>query len=86
MVQAIGHGPIDYRTFVGPIDDPYSGAWEALNTWATETNLTYQNKQGMDFVVRLVFIDAGDGQYTNTVGAFCRSVGKKPTPSWDSTP
>ena len=61
---------IDYRTFVGPIDDPYSGAWEALNTWATETNLAYQNKQGMDFVVRLVFIDAGDGQYTNTVGAF----------------
>lgn len=61
---------IEYKVFTGSIDDPYSGAWEKLNAWAMETGLTYQDKKGQDFVVRLVFIDAGDGQYTNTVGAF----------------
>jgi phage terminase large subunit GpA-like protein len=62
---------IDYQVFTGDIDDPYSGAWEKLNQWSLDTALSYTDRHGQVFSVRIVFIDAGDGMYTNNVAAFC---------------
>jgi phage terminase large subunit GpA-like protein len=76
QVIGVGYGyrtwSIDYRTFVGPITDPYSGAWELLHEYAVETSLTYtRDIDGMKFPVSMVAVDSGDGENTDTVYEFC---------------
>jgi phage terminase large subunit GpA-like protein len=50
---------IDYKIFIGEVDDPYGGAWEDLYKWAEDGGLVYENKQGQEFHVKMVFIDSG---------------------------
>ncbi len=60
-----------YKVVAGAIDDPFAGAWEKLNEWAEETGLTFKRKDGREFLVKVVFIDSGDGMYTDVVYRFC---------------
>lgn len=60
-----------YKVVAGAIDDPFEGAWEKLNEWAEETKLIFKRKDGREFQVVLVFIDSGDGMYTDVVYKFC---------------
>jgi len=78
-VLGIGAGyrtwSIEYRIFEGAVDDPFSGAWEALNEYALKNGLTYFRNDGFGFPVRLVFIDSGDGESTDIVYRFCSRWG-----------
>lgn len=62
-----------YAVFEGEVTDPYAGAWEALNDWAEEGGLTFFRKDGMEFDVKLIFMDCGYGvhEYLNAVYIFC---------------
>lgn len=75
-ILGIGYGyrtwSIDYKRFEGPIDDAFSGAWEKLQEFAIETELTFIRKiDGFKFPVSLIFIDSGDGETTAEVYKFC---------------
>ena len=67
---------IDYRVFQGPVDDPFSGAWEALNEWAAAGGLEFRevavwNGQSWDPLrVSLVLVDSGD--QAEVIYRFCR--------------
>lgn len=51
---------IEYKIFIGEIDDPYSGAWEKLHQYALNNNLQYVRRiDGFMFPVSLTFIDSG---------------------------
>lgn len=76
-LEVLGHGP-GYRTFSimykkieGAVDDPFSGAWEQLNQWALDTELTFKKQNGSKISVALNFIDSGDGETTDVVYRFC---------------
>lgn len=77
-MEVLGHGPgyrtfsIMYKTFVGKVEDPFSGAWEDLNDWATENSLIFRKKDGTELYTALTFIDSGDGTLTNVVYQFCQ--------------
>lgn len=62
-----------YAVFEGEVTDAYAGAWEALNKWAAEGGLSFYRKDGMQFDVKLVFIDCGYGvhEYLHAVYTFC---------------
>lgn len=61
-----------YKRFEGKIDDAFSGAWEKLQDFAIETEMTFTRKiDGFRFPVKLIFIDSGDGETTSTVYDFC---------------
>lgn len=72
-VLAHGYGyrtwQVLYKTFNGPVDDPFAGAWEKLNEFA-KNNFVYQRKDGKKFIIQLVFIDSGDGNLTDVVYRF----------------
>lgn len=75
-ILGIGYGyrtwSIDYKRFEGPIDDAYAGAWELLQEYALNTELTFTRKiDGFRFPVSLCFIDSGDGETTAEVYKFC---------------
>lgn len=75
-VLGIGYGyrswSIEYKVFEGPIDDPYSGAWEDLHQYAIQREFSYERREdGFIFPVSLVFIDSGDGETTDIVYRFC---------------
>ena len=61
---------IEYLKFEGPIDDPFSGAWEKLHQWAIDGGLNYTRADGVQFTVKLIFIDSGDGTNNDTVYRF----------------
>lgn len=75
-MEICGHGPgyrtwsIMYKRIEGGIDDPFSGAWAKLTEWARETGLTFKNRNGTKFQVKVVLIDSGDGLYTEQVYRF----------------
>lgn len=75
QILGIGAGyrywSIDYKVFTGEIDDPYSGAWEKLNQWALDTELTFYRDDGFCFPVSVVFVDSGDGAWSDVVYKFC---------------
>lgn len=51
---------INYLRFIGPIDDPHSGAWEDLHQFALKTELLFERKiDGFKFPVSMVLIDSG---------------------------
>jgi len=62
---------INYLVFKGNVLDPYSGAWEDLNTYALESELTYFRDDGMGFSISLIFIDSGSGKVADIVYRFC---------------
>jgi len=63
---------IDYIVFKGEIKDPYSGAWEKLNEFALNTELTFYRNDGFGFPVSLIFIDSGSGRVSDIVYRFCQ--------------
>lgn len=82
-MEICGHGPgfrtysILYRRFEGAIEDPSGGAWELLNEFARETEFMFARRDGRRFPVSLIFIDSGDGMFTDVVYRF--------TQGWQST-
>lgn len=75
-VEILGHSSkyrtssVLYKVFQGSIKDPYAGAWEDLHQWALKNNLEFERGDGKKFQVALVFIDSGDGEYTDIVYEF----------------
>ena len=76
-LEVLGHGrgyktwSVDFRKFYGPIDDPFSGAWEALNEWGINGGLVYKRADGVQFSPAIILIDSSDGQVTHIVYGFC---------------
>ena len=58
---------VAYKVFHGKIDDPFSGAWQLLHEWAVQGGLTFGR-----FNVSMVFIDSGDGNFTDVVYRFAK--------------
>jgi phage terminase large subunit GpA-like protein len=75
--QVLGIGPgyrnwsIDYHRIEGAIMDPFSGAWEKLYQWAISENAIYKRHDGLEFRIRIIFVDSGDGKTTDIVYRFC---------------
>jgi phage terminase large subunit GpA-like protein len=64
---------IEYKRFEGDVTDPYSGAWEKLNEWMLETELSFvRGIDGFVFPVCMIFLDSGDGELTDVVYEFCK--------------
>ncbi len=61
---------INYLRFEGPINDPFDGAWEDLNEWALSGGLNFSKINGKSMSVSMVFIDSGDGNFTDIVYKF----------------
>jgi phage terminase large subunit GpA-like protein len=80
-LEVCGHGAgyrtwsILYKTILGEVEDPFSGAWENLNEWAKETKLQFKRHDGYLFPIVLIFVDSGDGNVTDIVYRFCASWG-----------
>ena len=76
-MEIMGTGPgyrtysILYKVIPGAIDDPFSGAWEKLDEWAKSSGLIFKRKDGREYHVSLIFVDSGDGMYTDVVYKFC---------------
>jgi phage terminase large subunit GpA-like protein len=63
---------IDYVVVEGEIEDPHSGAWEALHQMAMEGKFNYTLADGRVVTPRLGLADTGDqGEHTHTVIRFC---------------
>jgi phage terminase large subunit GpA-like protein len=62
-----------YKQFLGPTDDPFSGAWEELGRWAAETDLAFTRMDGVSLKVQIIGIDSGD--QPETVYRFCETFG-----------
>jgi phage terminase large subunit GpA-like protein len=64
-MEILGHGlgyrtwSVDYKVFVGPVDQPFEGAWAKLNEWAQETGMIYHNQYERPFGVEITFMDSG---------------------------
>jgi len=48
-----------YRRIEGPIDDPYSGAWEKLRQWALEGGFNFTRADGVPLKVCVMGVDSG---------------------------
>jgi len=89
-LEVCGHGA-DYRTwsiayyrFEGNVKNIYDekGAWGQLNDLAKKNKLTYLRDDGVEFPVRMVGIDATDGNMADIVFQFTRSWGST-YPLWN---
>jgi len=76
-LEVLGHGAgfrtwsILYKVIEGETTrSAYEGAWESLYEWSVETGLQFKRSDDFVFPVNLVFIDSGDGNYTDIVYAF----------------
>jgi phage terminase large subunit GpA-like protein len=76
-VEVLGHGAgfrtwsILYKWFEGnTTTSAFDGAWADLHEWAEKGGLTFKRADGLQFPVGLVFIDSGDGNYTDIVYNF----------------
>jgi len=76
-MEICGHGAgyktwsVDYQIFYGSTDAVDGGAWESLREWAIKTSFQYSRDDGMIFSPVVIFIDSGDGEYTDVVYRFC---------------
>jgi phage terminase large subunit GpA-like protein len=80
-MEVLGHGrgyrtwSIDYRVFHDPdprgpgVNDPFGGAWEAMDAWARGGGLAYKRADGTTFYPAVILIDSGDRSHI--VYAFC---------------
>lgn len=66
---------IDYKVFVGAVDDESDGAWLALSEFARDGGFQFYRDDGFEFGTSMVFIDSGFE--TSTVYSF--------TAGWGST-
>jgi len=66
---------ITYERIEGSIDNEYSGAWEKLYDFIHKTKLRFKRADGYEFPVSIVFIDSGDGNFTDIVYRFCARIG-----------
>jgi len=77
-LEIVGHGlgyrtwSIDYKRFEGAVDDPSSGAWADLQSWAESGGLHYKNDNGQ-FSPVSIFMDANDNYSTSAVYEFTSS-------------
>jgi len=77
-MEVRGHGiagrtwSITYKIFHGDITDPYTGAWGKLTAYGMETKLTYKRADGMEFPVKIMFVDSRDGTNYDIVYRFRR--------------
>ncbi|MCK5633086.1 phage terminase large subunit family protein, partial [bacterium] len=62
---------ITYERIEGSIDNEYQGAWEKLFEFVQETKLKFKRADGYEFPVSIVFVDSGDGEFTDIVYRFC---------------
>jgi phage terminase large subunit GpA-like protein len=83
-MEICGHGAgfrtfsICYERFEGDIDNfDEDSAWYKLDQFARETGLTFERADGVKFVVKLIFIDSGDGNTMDMVYRFSQG--------WQST-
>lgn len=78
-MEVLGHGlrkrtwSIEYKVFVGSIEDPNDGAWELLYNY-TQNNFIYKRFDGIDFTPTVVLVDARSGVVTNIVCSFCNRL------------
>ena len=79
-MEICGHGlnertwSIEYKKFIGPIEDPTRGAWDQLYTYITSNAFEYNRFDGQKFHPTVGFIDARSGIVTSVVCAFCNRV------------
>jgi len=82
-MEVCGHGAgfrtmsIQYYTFVGPVGDPYAGAWAELKKFGEDGGFKFKRKDGFEYSTVLIFIDSGDGSLTDVVYRF--------TSNWQNT-
>lgn len=75
-LEICGHGAgyrtwsVFYKRIEGEVKTPLAGAWEELEQWSKENELTFYRKDGMPFSVKMILVDSGDGTMTDTVYKF----------------
>ena len=78
-MEVCGHGllertwSIEYKKFIGSIDDPSSGAWEQLYNYVRD-QFVYKRFDGMTFSPVVGFVDARSGVVTQIVCDFCNTL------------
>jgi phage terminase large subunit GpA-like protein len=76
-LEVCGHGSrfrtwsITYQVLKGKIDDPSDGAWAKLTELQMSGGLTFRRSDGREFAPVLVFVDSGQGKFTDIVYRFC---------------
>jgi len=65
---------IAYKRFEGAIDDPAAGAWEKLTEWIQDGNLNFEGYNQAVIPCTMMFIDSGDGIYTDVVYDFAKTA------------
>lgn len=74
-VCAHGHkyrtASVIYKTFWGRIDDIESGAWKLMTDWIKDTEMIFARKDGFELQVKQIFVDSGQGEYTDLVYQYC---------------
>jgi phage terminase large subunit GpA-like protein len=76
-MEICGHGEgfrtwsILYKRFEGAIRDENEGAWLKLNEFAEEGGMVFERDDGMQFGVKVTFVDSGDGPMTDIIYRFC---------------
>jgi phage terminase large subunit GpA-like protein len=74
--EVMGHGAqfrtasIIWNTIYGQINNYTLGSWDQLREWI-EPGLIFKRKDGFEFPVQTIFIDSGDGMYSDLVYNFC---------------
>ena len=91
-MEVMGHGAfrrkwsIVHEQFVGEVDKPHTGAWAKLNEYREETGLIYKRNDGVEFPVKLMFLDSGDGTLNQVVYSFTQSWGVNTYPITGTKP
>jgi phage terminase large subunit GpA-like protein len=76
-MEILGHGSqfrtwsIKYLRIEGDVDDENSGAWAELAQMDLDGKFKFKRDDGLEFGLKLVLIDSGDGDSTDTVYKFC---------------
>ena len=74
--EIIGHGTqyrtasIIWNTIYGQINNYALGSWAQLREWI-EPGLHFERRDGFEFPVQTIFVDSGDGMYSDLVANFC---------------
>lgn len=75
-LEILGHGlgyktwSINYLVFKGAVDDPHSGAWAKVQSFAEEGGFNFYNAAGTAFSPVTIFMDANDPFSTSAVYEF----------------
>ena len=79
-IEIVGHGrqyktwSIGYKTFLGSTKDPYTGAWDKLYKFCTETGLVFTGLNGAKYPIQCGLIDSGNGRWVDVVYRFCQRI------------